>query len=139
MAIITSGTVRKLITENLHLMYPEIPILKTKVEQGFEKPCFFVRQLLVEQEKKGRAYERHYQFVIQYYPTDGIDEVEEVQEKLLEHFVLLKYDDLILRCSPKSIIKDEILQLFISYRLRLIKQDTKNPMYNIEELKGGIV
>lgn len=139
MMVVTTGTVKKLITKSLHELLPTVKIYKTTVEQGFSKPCFFVRQLSAEQEKKGPLYERYYQFVIRYHPKkDDGSEVQKVQDILCEALPLLRYDDLILRCNPQCKITDGVLQVIVNYTLRLKKTEKKNPMQSIEEIKGGI-
>lgn len=137
--IVTTEIVKKLITKSIHELFPNVKIYKMTVQQGFSKPCFFVRQLSAEQEKKGPFYERYYQFVIRYHPIkDDGPELEKVQDILCEALPLLRYDDLTLRCNPHCKITDGVLQVFVNYTIRLKKTNEKIPMQSIEEMQGGI-
>ena len=127
----TSGT-------PLATTYPTI--YKEKVVQGMIKPCFFVWQMDVEQEKLMRNnYERVYQMNVRYHPEDNdlkrYQTLADIGNKLLEHLTHIevpifsgRYDNegepiedrKPIRGSQMSFnIVDDVLQVFVTYVVKM--------------------
>ena len=120
---IDSGTIISLITKTLKQNFPECSIYKDKKIQGLKKPCFFVFKLNSEQVK----YDQ------------GRTEFEDVDFKVQEILSCIDQDNF--KLAPKNIkseIIDDALQIFISYNIRILKeQETQSKMGGLN-INGGV-
>lgn len=142
--IVTTEIVKKCITKNLRTLFSDsdINIYVDTVKQGLSFPCFFVRLLDSDQEKKGYFFHRHYLFTIRYHPDpmnqNIAAELEAIQDIIYESLTRIHYDELVLRCSPKCEIKEDVLHIFCDYKLRLLKHEESIKMNEIDKIEGGI-
>lgn len=140
--IITTEKIKKCITLNLKTLFSDINIYKDTVKQGLTYPCFFVRLIESDQEKKGHFYHRSYMFTIRYHADPKLenvsDELERVQDMLCESLPVIRNDGLVLKCNPRFEISDGVLHVFCDYTLRLTKEVEEIKMSEIDKIEGGL-
>ncbi|CEQ08670.1 phage protein [[Clostridium] sordellii] len=137
---IDSGTIISLITKILKQNFPECYIYKDKKIQGLKKPCFFVFKLNSEQVKYNKDIFKQSLLVnIRYINDQGRTEFEDVDFKVQEILSCIDQDNF--KLAPKNIkseIIDDALQIFISYNIRILKeQETKSKMGGLN-INGGV-
>lgn len=139
--IVTTDCMKSCITKNIFKIFDGVSIYKDDVSQGLKAPCFFIRLLESEQEKRGPFYERYYTFILRYHAKDkaSSSELERIQDVIYEHMLILHDADFVLRCNkPRCQIQDGVLHVTLEYKLKLLKQEEANPMQSIDEIKGGL-
>lgn len=132
---IESGTIISTISRTLKDNFPEFKIYKDKVKQGLKKPCFFIFQLNSDYEKKSQLiFERNLLINVRFHSDFTRIELDEIEFKLLNIFSKINQGDLIL--IPRKLnceIQDDILQVFITYKLRLFNENNSgDKMQNIK-------
>lgn len=114
-----------------------------KVEQGFTRPCFVVRQLNINHEREIGDYQRaNYTFMIEYFPDEQEQNkaCREMEFKLMNLFRFWEA----MRIKPASIssaIVDGVLQFDLTLNVRyLIDNGAGEMIQNLEmesEVKNG--
>ncbi|MFR3566432.1 hypothetical protein GKD14_02110 [Paeniclostridium sordellii] len=137
---IDSGTIISLITKTLKQNFPECSIYKDKKIQGLKKPCFFVFKLNSEQVKYNKdIFKQSLLINIRYINDQGRTEFEDVDFKVQEILSCIDQDNF--KLAPKNIkseIIDDALQIFISYNIRILKeQETQSKMGGLN-INGGV-
>lgn len=137
---IDSGTIISLITKTLKQNFPECSIYKDKKIQGLKKPCFFVFKLNSEQVKYNKDIFKQSLLVnIRYINDQGRTEFEDVDFKVQEILSCIDQDNF--KLAPQNIkseIIDDALQIFISYNIRILKeQETQSKMGGLN-INGGV-
>ncbi|GAA0104318.1 hypothetical protein UT300013_09400 [Paraclostridium sordellii] len=137
---IDSGTIISSITKTLKQNFPECSIYKDKKIQGLKKPCFFVFKLNSEQVKYNKDIFKQSLLVnIRYINDQGRTEFEDVDFKVQEILSCIDQDNF--KLVPKNIkseIIDDALQIFISYSIRILKeQETQSKMGGLN-INGGV-
>ncbi|MGL5868987.1 phage tail terminator family protein [Clostridium chrysemydis] len=137
---IDSSTIVSSITRALKNKYQDVNIYKDKKLQGLVKPCFFVFQLNIEQRKISKEiYSRDILINVRYHSDLKRCEIDKVAFDLLDLFREIKTEEgLILR--PKKEIKyevsDDVLQIFIPYKVNVIRNEENGVTMNKLESKG---
>ena len=98
----------------------DINIYTEKVEQGLQKPCFFIACVnQARQLWRGRMYRRENQFCLQYFPADigrVREECNAVAERLFSCLEFLPVGAKKLRgCKMHYEIIDNTLHFFVNY------------------------
>jgi hypothetical protein len=123
-----------------NVTYPVI--YKEQIVQDFEKPSFFVWTIDVSQRKEGRAYMRDYQMNIRYHPQEDdpnkFETLCQIGEELLSCLdyiqVPISTNGVTERTLPVKgsqmdfQIKDNILQFYVTYTIRVKKVESSIPL-----------
>ncbi|WP_338630575.1 phage tail terminator family protein [Clostridium baratii] len=140
MGKLESGTIISAITRTLKDNFPNCTIYKDKKMQGLKKPCFFVFKLNSEQEKYNKyIFNRDLLINIRYMNEGNRSELEEVEfnlQMILNY--IEKYDIKLVPRSIKSEIIDDVLQVFVSYSIRVMEIKEIEETMNSIESKGVI-
>lgn len=119
-------------------------IYDQNVEQGMEKPCFFINYLDGEENRQGGIEIKSY-LDIMHFDITGFAEnddrrtLNDMADKLycleyitLENGILLRADKL----KPK--IQDDVLHFFIDYKIFINKNDEKSESMNNFNFNEGV-
>lgn len=141
MVKIESETIKSAIAKMLANSFPDKTIYKNKVEQGMKRPCFFISQLNGMQEKESRnLYRRTYLMNIRYHKDNPTrTELDEIGFELLGLLNELKDEDLfVFGSDAKYEIVDDVLQFFITYKVRVVKETDSLAIMNKLNINGGV-
>lgn len=151
MDTITVNGVRDSVMTILRQHFPGIPVYEEELQQGFDKPCFFVKLFPVSQNQLlGRRYQRLHTFAIDYFPAavgEGEtnrqnEEMHGVAEQLYERMELIPVLDgsngLMRGTKMRHEMMDGALHFFVDYNVRLIKQTTHDPLMQTMEQEGFV-
>lgn len=132
---INSKTLISAISRTLKNNFPNYTIYKDKKKQGIKKPCFFIFQLNAEQEKVTKdIFKRDLLVNIRFFTDADRMEIDSVNFDLLSLLPTISYEGI--RFDAKKIsseVQDDVLQLFLSYKIRVLKEkDIPNYMESIE-------
>lgn len=134
--MITSETVKSAIANVLSENFKDYKIYKNKVKQSVF-PCFFIRQLDSNDKKIARGkYERDYLINIRcHINKPNYTKLDEIGFNLFEILEVIENQDI--RLVPRKFnyeIEDDVLQVFITYKVRLHKELT-NKAPKMQNLK----
>lgn len=80
---ITGSYVTSAVVKQLREAYPNIPVYKESQNKNQVRPCFYVYQLLVAQEKKmNNKYHRVYRIKVHYLPEIGNPKLRETLDSM---------------------------------------------------------
>ena len=102
-------------------------IYTNSIEQGFNMPCFYIKQLPENRYKKvGNRYYNETSFVIHVFLEKAtIEELNEIGQELYElEYIELLNKELLRGSSMKTEIVDNVLEFFIDYNFYTFKQAT---------------
>ena len=110
------------------------------VEQGLTKPCFTVDLLLpLMRSRSPILYDRTMPIVIHYFSdskTDIKNKLYEMAEQIVECLEYLPFKDTLLRGEDISWqIVDDVLQVFITYKFRTMKDVEKEDTFETFDTK----
>lgn len=117
----------------------DIKIYRKKLEQGFEKPCFFITCISTSNKQIiGPRYNLSHSFDIQYYPGDGESNVESIVEQLYTPLEYISIDEMSIRGSKMNYkMEDGIIHFYIDYNIQIIKESTEDSMDGLVINSGG--
>ncbi len=120
----------------------KINVYINKLKQGFEEPCFFIRELNISQEYGfNNRRKRNHLISITYFPKcETIKELNYTADLLYEILENVKFGDTkrkVRAASMKHVIDDDVLVFTISYSFHIAKKTEKIYMKNLK-YKGGI-
>ena len=122
--MITSETIKSAIAKVLSENFKDFKIYKNKARQSVY-PCFFIRQLDVDDKRIAiNKYERDYLINIRCHILNpNYSKLDEIGFKLFEVLDIIDNKDIRLVPRKRNYeIKDDVVQFFISYKVRLIKE-----------------
>lgn len=110
------------------------------VEQGLTKPCFTVDLLLpLMRSRSPILYDRTMPIVVHYFSdskTDIKNKLYEMAEQVVECLEYLPFKDTLLRGEDISWqIVDDVLQVFITYKFRTMKDVEKEDAFETFDTK----
>lgn len=121
--------------------FPGVNIYKEEMEQGFEKPCFFVKIVKDDISKElHQRYRRNVFFDIRYF-SDKVKANEDCHDMANQLYEVLDYiqaGSSLLRSRNKGYeIVDKILHFFLVFDMRMFKTQPQIPYMKIlkEEAK----
>lgn len=138
---IKSSTIVSSITRKLKDNFNNVQIYKDKKLQGLKKPCFFVFNLSSSQSKATKdIFNREHLINVRFHSDYNRPEIDEVAFKLLDILSEIKNDELTLKPirEIKYEIQDDVLQMFISYKIRVFKTNTDDINMNEININGGV-
>lgn len=113
-----------------------------EIEQDLDTPCFLVTPRIVTENKLlSNRYERHYPFVVQYFPKekDYRTECNEVTERLMNCLECVVVDGDIVRGEDMTAnVIDGVLNFEITYKMHVRKVNTSIDTENMEDLTQNI-
>ena len=138
---IKSNTIVSSITRKLKDNFNDVQIYKDKKLQGLKKPCFFVFNLSSSQSKATKdIFNREHLINIRFHSEYTRPEIDEVAFILLDLLSEIKNGELILRPirEIKYEIQDDVLQMFIPYKIRVFKSTDNGINMNEININGGV-
>jgi hypothetical protein len=142
MQCINGESIKSAVAKRIEYMHEQLGITKPRMYKertikGMEKPCFFIWAMDVSQTNLMRgAVSRDYQMNIRYH-VEGDD--KRLYEKLCDMGVQLLdylrdiYLDLPIRGEQMSYeVTEGVLQVYVTYRIRLKKLEDKQEMNDLE-------
>ena len=109
-----------------------------RVNQGMKKPCLFVLQpKMLENKQLRERYERKYNIVITYHPqeevTSSYGEFNDIGDKLAKMVRLLKLGERSIRGYDISYeTKNDVVHVYVSYNLILTHEEVKVLMQKLK-------
>ena len=116
----------------------EYKIYAENVEQGLERPCFFIQCISPKIKRfRGNRFYFASQFVAQYFPSSTTDyraENLDMTERLFDALEFIDTDDGKIMGSDidSNTNSDGVLSFFINYNLFGVKEQAETSMKNIE-------
>lgn len=141
MVEIKSSTIVSSITRKLKDNFNDVQIYKDKKLQGLKKPCFFVFNLSSSQSKATKdIFNREHLINVRFHSDYNRPEIDEVAFKLLDILSKIKNGELILRPirEIKYEIQEDVLQMFIPYKIRVFKSTDNGINMNEVNINGGV-
>lgn len=138
---IKSNTIVSSITRKLKDNFNDVQIYKDKKLQGLKKPCFFVFNLNSSQSKATKdIFNSEHLINIRFHSEYTRPEIDEVAFILLDLLSEIKNGELILRPirEIKYEIQDDVLQMFIPYKIRVFKSTDNGINMNEININGGV-
>ncbi|MEK5070257.1 phage tail terminator family protein [Sporosarcina sp. FSL K6-1508] len=117
----------------------EYTIYTESIEQGFQKPCFFIALLEPDQEQVvGNRYHKTNPFDIHYFGRGNID-AHNTADKLMNEMEYVKCinGDLLCGTKMKASVIDGVLHFFVNYNMHIYK--IQNPIPIMEDLEQRIL
>lgn len=112
------------------------------VEQDLDTPCFLVTpRIATENQLLANRYERHYPFIVQYFPKekDYHAECNDVIERLLNCLECVVADGDIVRGENMTAnVIDGVLNFEVTYKMHVRKVSTSVDTENMGELSQNI-
>lgn len=136
-----SSTIISSITRKLKDNFNDCQIYKDKKLQGLKKPCFFVFNLNSFQNRSSKdIFTKEHLINIRFHSDFNRAEIDETAFELLDILSEIKNDELILRPIREITyeIQDNVLQMFIPYKLRVFKESEKGIDMNEVNINGGV-
>lgn len=139
--IITSETVKSAISKALSINYPGIKIYKNKVNQGMQRPCFFIAQIETECTKEAKDRRKiNYLVNIRYHKDNATrTELDEIGFNLLDILESLEDKETIAYAkNSRYEIVDDVLQFFTTYSISMIREKAPGIKMNDLNVNGGL-
>lgn len=118
--------------------FPNVVLYQDAIPQGFETPCFYI-QTRVNKLIGGLGIRsvRELKFVIHYFPLSDIlqsESFDAITDKLMYLIQFIDGDETQYRYGYdiESNITDNVLQVFVSYRVHMQRILDKNPMQTLD-------
>ena len=131
------------ITKKLHEVFGDSYNIEIgEVKQGFETPCFFVKEYNDNrQHLRGNRYHQRYSFrILAFAQNDDIIQLYNMKDKLYQvEYIQLENKDL-LRCINKQTrIDDKVLQFMFDINMHLYLSDEEETKMENSIIEGGII
>lgn len=117
-----------------------IPVRDEVTEQGFDKPCFFVKDLSSTHTKEVGDYQRSVYFFDIHYFTDA-EWANEACEKMNQELIKLFWFFEPLRKRPTSMageIRDGVLHFFVDFQIRYQVSLAESEKMEVLEVRSGL-
>ncbi|WP_127575260.1 phage tail terminator family protein [Paenibacillus barengoltzii] len=126
MTTVTINSIRSGVIIALSELFPAMGIYGESIEQDFKAPCFFVKLLIVAQDRElDRRYRRSYSFDIHYFPAgpDPNEEAHGMAEQLYDKLRQIEVDGELYRTSGTSHeIVDGVLHFFVDFNFMVYSE-----------------
>lgn len=137
--------VRKAISRKINgFRDKDTKIYSETIEQGFQEPCFFVKEVNTSHERElGNRYKRDHLYDIHYFPNPNSStkntDTRTMAEVLYEQLEYIEVAGRPLRgYDMNHRIVDGILHFFIRYPMFVKKEAEPIPLMENLEIKGGL-
>ncbi|WP_138751804.1 phage tail terminator family protein [Paenibacillus sinopodophylli] len=136
MVTVTVNSIRDGLIAALDTHFPDIPILGEEIKQGLdggfdiEEPCFFVKQIIMQQNALlGPRSQRSQTFDIHFFADDNKNRsMHNMAEHLYEHLEWIVVDGVKYRGTGMNHeIVNEIMHFNIDYKLHVVRQQAQDP------------
>lgn len=130
------------IAEKLGEMFPDAPIYRDEIKQGFTEPCFFILPIMTTQvPEMGNRFRRRHTINVHYFPTQagGTEEMYGVASALLAGLDYIKAGgDLIRAEKMEHTAHDGVLHFMVDYDLFMFKEKEPAPLMLTLKQKGWV-
>lgn len=133
-----ASMVKSCIVKALKKNYPDVKVYKERQDQNMADPCFFVRILDTDQNKKTLAITQRDLLVnVRYISSGKLEVMDEVANTLFTILPVLSDENIKLRAkSIKGNVQDGVLQMFIEYGVSLVHSESGTKMASVESKEG---
>lgn len=117
--------------------FPDADVYQEQIRQGFQEPCFLVRNLnAAERPAMGNRSRRLYSFSVQYFPQSAADAKAEcygVCDTLFQLLAFIKSGgDLVRGTGMNGEVWDGALTFTVNYNLFVRTEPERNPMETLD-------
>lgn len=112
------------ITDKLYELF-KYTVIVNNVEQGFQEPCFYVKQLNTQRiQQLGLRSKRDVNFDIHFFPSEGSEQINSVAQTLLDEMdiITLSDGDLVYGYNLRTEVADDVLHFFVNYNVIVTKE-----------------
>jgi hypothetical protein len=119
-------------------------IYSETIEQGFQEPCFFVKEVNTSHERElGNRYKRDHLYDIHYFPNPNSPtknaDMRAMAEVLYEQMEYIEVAGrLLMGFDMKHEIVDGVLHFFVRYSMIVYKETEPIPLMENLEIEGGL-